>query len=106
MEVGSVSSPHEGIGAVAVLSRKPQWAALSAVVLTASLLTGCGGSDESPTTLTYYIADAAQEDVANRCAAESGGAYSFDIQRLPNTAAGGRDRAIAERVQARLGAAL
>lgn len=62
------------------------------LLLTASLLTGCGGGGGGATTLSYFIADAAQADVAARCAAESGGAYSFDIQRLPNNAAGGREQ--------------
>ncbi|MDI6099576.1 extracellular solute-binding protein [Actinoplanes sp. NEAU-A12] len=76
-----------------MLEKKPRrWACGSALVLFASVLTGCGGEDGGSTTLTYYIADAAQEDVATRCAAESGGAYSFNIQRLPNTAAGGREQ--------------
>ncbi|GIE95576.1 extracellular solute-binding protein [Paractinoplanes rishiriensis] len=68
--------------------RAPRAAAVLA--LTASLLTACG--EESTNTLSYFIADAAQADVAARCAAESGGAYAFDIQRLPNTAAGGREQ--------------
>jgi multiple sugar transport system substrate-binding protein len=76
-----------------VLEKKPRrWACGSVLVLLASGLAGCGGGDGGATTLTYYIADAAQEDVATRCAAESGGAYSFNIQRLPNTAAGGREQ--------------
>jgi multiple sugar transport system substrate-binding protein len=69
-----------------------RWAAGSVLVLFASVLTGCGGGDGGTNTLTYYIADAAQEDVATRCAGESGGAYTFNIQRLPNTAAGGREQ--------------
>lgn len=72
--------------------RRPRWAAVSALALTASTLAACGGGDGGSRSLTYYIADAAQEDVATRCAAESGGAYTFDIQRLPNTAAGGREQ--------------
>lgn len=76
-----------------VLEKKPRrWACGSALVLFASVLTGCGGGDGGSTTLTYYIADAAQEDVATRCSAESRGAYIFNIQRLPNTAAGGREQ--------------
>lgn len=76
-----------------MLEKKPRrWAYGSALVLFASVLTGCGGGDGGSTTLTYYIADAAQEDVATRCSAESGGAYTFNIQRLPNTAAGGREQ--------------
>ncbi|MBU2668943.1 extracellular solute-binding protein [Actinoplanes bogorensis] len=71
---------------------KKKWAAGSALVLFASVLSGCGGGDGGSTTLTYYIADAAQEDVATRCASESGGAFAFNIQRLPNTAAGGREQ--------------
>ncbi|MCY1137010.1 extracellular solute-binding protein [Actinoplanes sp. Pm04-4] len=75
-----------------MLQHKPRrWAAGSALVVFASVLAGCGGDDGS-NTLTYYIADAAQEDVATRCSAESGGAYAFNIQRLPNTAAGGREQ--------------
>ncbi|MBL7259903.1 extracellular solute-binding protein [Paractinoplanes lichenicola] len=66
--------------------------ASSALVLLAAGLSGCGGDSGGSTTLTYYIADAAQEDVATRCASESGGAYAFNIQRLPNTAAGGREQ--------------
>ncbi|GIF17306.1 multiple sugar transport system substrate-binding protein [Actinoplanes tereljensis] len=62
------------------------------LLLTAALLTGCGGGSGDANTLSYFIADAAQADVAARCAAESGGAYSFDIQRLPNNAAGGREQ--------------
>jgi multiple sugar transport system substrate-binding protein len=62
------------------------------LLLLASLLTGCGGGNGGATTLSYFIADAAQADVAARCATESGGAYSFDIQRLPNNAAGGREQ--------------
>jgi trehalose/maltose transport system substrate-binding protein len=62
------------------------------LLLTAALLTGCGGGNGDATTLSYFIADAAQADIADRCAAESGGAYSFDIQRLPNNAAGGREQ--------------
>ncbi|GAA0514422.1 sugar ABC transporter substrate-binding protein [Paractinoplanes deccanensis] len=72
--------------------RSRRWSAGSALVLFASVLGGCGGDDGGSTTLTYYIADAAQEDVATRCSAESGGAYSFNIQRLPNNAAGGREQ--------------
>ncbi|MFC4070517.1 extracellular solute-binding protein [Actinoplanes subglobosus] len=76
-----------------VLDRKPRrWACGSVFVLLASGLAGCGGGDGGATTLTYYIADAAQQDVATRCAAESGGAYAFNIQRLPNNAAGGREQ--------------
>ncbi|BEL04805.1 ABC transporter substrate-binding protein [Actinoplanes sichuanensis] len=76
-----------------VLEKKSRrWACGSALVLAASVLTGCGGGDGGATTLTYYIADAAQAEVAARCSAESGGAYTFDIQRLPNTAAGGREQ--------------
>ncbi|MEU4624976.1 extracellular solute-binding protein [Actinoplanes sp. NPDC023801] len=76
-----------------VLENKPRrWACGSALILVASILSGCGGDDGGSTTLTYYIADAAQEDVATRCSAESGGAYTFNIQRLPNTAAGGREQ--------------
>ncbi|MET0417147.1 MAG: extracellular solute-binding protein [Actinoplanes sp.] len=62
------------------------------LVLTASSLAACGGGDEGSNVLTYYIADAAQEDIAARCAGESGGAFSFNIQRLPNNAAGGREQ--------------
>ncbi|WP_127502217.1 extracellular solute-binding protein [Actinoplanes solisilvae] len=64
----------------------------AALLLVASGLAGCGGGDGGSNSLTYYIADAAQEDVATRCATESGGAYAFNIQRLPNTAAGGREQ--------------
>ncbi|WP_203707093.1 extracellular solute-binding protein [Asanoa iriomotensis] len=66
----------------------------SALVLFAAAcaLSGCGGGEGGATSLTYYIADAAQADVAARCATESGGAYTFDIQRLPNNAAGGREQ--------------
>ncbi|GAA2657600.1 extracellular solute-binding protein [Paractinoplanes durhamensis] len=65
---------------------------LAVLLLFASLLTGCGSDNNSSTTLSYFIADAAQADVAARCATESGGAYAFDIQRLPNNAAGGREQ--------------
>jgi multiple sugar transport system substrate-binding protein len=65
---------------------------VAVLALTASSLAACGGGSEGPNVLTYYIADAAQEDVATRCAAESGGAYSFNIQRLPNNAAGAREQ--------------
>jgi multiple sugar transport system substrate-binding protein len=76
-----------------VLDAKPRrWAYGSALLLFASVLSGCGSGDDGPTTLSYFIADAAQEDVATRCSAESGGAYTFNIQRLPNTAAGGREQ--------------
>lgn len=71
---------------------KRNWAAGSALLLIASGLAGCGAGDGGSNSLTYYIADAAQEDVATRCSAESGGAYTFNIQRLPNTAAGGREQ--------------
>ncbi|MBB2940880.1 multiple sugar transport system substrate-binding protein [Actinoplanes lutulentus] len=64
----------------------------AALLLAASVLAGCGGGTGDAKTLTYYIADAAQQDVAQRCAAESGGAYAFNIQRLPNNAAGGREQ--------------
>jgi multiple sugar transport system substrate-binding protein len=75
-----------------LLQRPRRWAAGSALLLFASVLSGCGGDDGGSNSLTYYIADAAQEDVATRCAAESGGAYTFNIQRLPNNAAGGREQ--------------
>jgi multiple sugar transport system substrate-binding protein len=67
-------------------------AAVTSLTLIAATLTGCGGDDGNSTTLSYFIADGPQQDVAERCAAESGGAYSFDIQRLPNNAAGGREQ--------------
>ncbi|MBG0564204.1 extracellular solute-binding protein [Actinoplanes aureus] len=67
-------------------------AAVTSLTLIAATLTGCGGDDGGSTTLSYFIADGPQQDVAERCAAESGGAYSFDIQRLPNNAAGGREQ--------------
>ncbi len=67
-------------------------AAAAVLALAASSLAACGGGNEGPNVLTYYIADAAQQDVATRCSAESGGAFSFNIQRLPNTAAGGREQ--------------
>jgi multiple sugar transport system substrate-binding protein len=66
-------------------------ASMAALALTASTLAACSGGDNA-NTLTYYIADAAQADVAQRCATESGGKYAFDIQRLPNNAAGGREQ--------------
>ncbi|SDT26152.1 extracellular solute-binding protein [Actinoplanes derwentensis] len=75
-----------------MLDGRPRRGATGTVlILFASVLTGCA-ADGGANSLTYYIADAAQEDVATRCAAESGGAYTFDIQRLPNTAAGGREQ--------------
>ncbi|MFC7534147.1 extracellular solute-binding protein [Actinoplanes sp. GCM10030250] len=67
-------------------------AALTSLTLLAATLTACGGGDGGANSLTYFIADAAQQDVAERCAAESGGAYVFNIQRLPNNAAGGREQ--------------
>lgn len=67
-------------------------AAATSLALIAATLTGCGGDDGGSTTLSYFIADGPQADVAERCAAESGGAYSFNIQRLPNNAAGGREQ--------------
>jgi multiple sugar transport system substrate-binding protein len=67
-------------------------ASFTVLALVASLLTACGSGGGGANTLTYFIADAAQADVAARCAAESGGAYSFNIQRLPNNAAGGREQ--------------
>jgi multiple sugar transport system substrate-binding protein len=72
--------------------RGARHAGLVALALIASTLTACGSGDGGPNTLTYYIADAAQADVASRCAAESGGAFTFNIQRLPNNAAGGREQ--------------
>ncbi|GIE77158.1 sugar ABC transporter substrate-binding protein [Actinoplanes philippinensis] len=73
-----------------VLEKKSR--GLAALLLAASVVSGCGDGDGGSTTLTYYIADAAQAEVAARCSAESGGAYTFNVQRLPNTAAGGREQ--------------
>ncbi|MEU4422886.1 extracellular solute-binding protein [Actinoplanes sp. NPDC024001] len=67
-------------------------AVVTSLTLFAATLTACGGGDGGSTTLSYFIADGPQQDVAERCAAESGGAYSFNIQRLPNNAAGGREQ--------------
>jgi multiple sugar transport system substrate-binding protein len=62
-------------------------------VLAAStaLLAGCGG-DTDGSVLNWYVNNPNQAPLAERCAEESGGRYSFNVQLLPNAASGQREQ--------------
>ncbi|GAA3398187.1 ABC transporter substrate-binding protein [Cryptosporangium minutisporangium] len=59
----------------------------------APLLTACGGEESGgPTTLTFYSSNPNQVPIVEKCAVESGGRYTLDVQALPNTASGAREQ--------------
>lgn len=63
-------------------------AALAAVTLAA-----CGGEEDGGTpTLNWFINNAAQVPIGERCTEESGGAYRINPEIMPNTAAGQREQ--------------
>ena len=58
-----------------------------ALVLAAGLLAACSSASAKPV-LTWYINpdNGGQARLAERCAAESNGAYRVDVETLPNDA--------------------
>jgi multiple sugar transport system substrate-binding protein len=57
------------------------------------VLAACGGGDDGGATqLTWYINNAAQEPIAERCNAEAEGAYELKTSLLPSAAAGQREQ--------------
>ncbi len=61
-------------------------------MLGTGLLSACGGDEGGTPTLNWYINNAAQAPIGERCAAESDGAYNIAIQLLPNAASGQREQ--------------
>lgn len=61
-------------------------------MLGTGLLSACGGDEGGTPTLNWYINNAAQAPIGERCAADSGGEYNIAIQLLPNAASGQREQ--------------
>jgi multiple sugar transport system substrate-binding protein len=83
-------------------SRRRVGLALSAVLVSA-LLAACGGGDQGPPTLIWYInpdvgnTDASkggQATLAKECAESSGGAYDMEVRLLPNDASAQREQLV------------
>jgi multiple sugar transport system substrate-binding protein len=72
--------------------RSRRVAAVGALVLGTGLLSACGGDEGGTPTLNWYINNAAQAPIGERCAADSGGEYNIAIQLLPNAASGQREQ--------------
>ncbi len=68
---------------------------LAAAALAAAALTGCAQDSGTPT-LTWYINpdNGGQAEFAQKCAAESGGAYQVSIETLPNDATAQREQLV------------
>ena len=66
-----------------------------AVALAATTLAGCSQESGTPT-LTWFINpdNGGQEQFAQKCAAESGGAYQVQIETLPNDATAQREQLV------------
>jgi multiple sugar transport system substrate-binding protein len=80
---------------VSAASRRRNLAAAVAIALSASLLVACGGQN-GPPTMTWYINpdNGGQGRLAEKCAAESNGAYQVDVQVLPNDASQQREQLV------------
>ena len=73
--------------------KKPRALAGVTLALGAMLLSGCSEAENVPT-LTWYINpdDGGQAAIAERCTADSGGAYRIETSLLPNDAASQREQ--------------
>jgi multiple sugar transport system substrate-binding protein len=60
------------------------------LVVAASLLAGCGGSEGGASTLTWYINPdtGGQAEIAKRCTKAAEGEYRIETAQLPRDAAG------------------
>lgn len=68
-------------------------AAVLGAAMAATLLAACGGEETGGAPqLTWYINNALQEPIAQRCNAQANGAYEITISLLPNAAAGQREQ--------------
>ncbi|BCJ39419.1 ABC transporter substrate-binding protein [Actinoplanes ianthinogenes] len=76
-------------------STRRRLAAFAALMLSASLLAGCG-EDSGPPMLTWYINpdNGGQGRLADSCAAASNGGYRVDVQVLPNDASQQREQLV------------
>ena len=66
------------------------------LVLTASLLAACGGSDDGPPTLTWYINpdSGGQAAIAKSCTEAAEGEYRISTAQLPRESAGQREQLV------------
>jgi len=80
---------------VSASSRRVRLAAVVSLLLSASLVGGCGG-ESGPPTITWYINpdNGGQGRLAEKCAGASGGAYQVDVQVLPNDASQQREQLV------------
>ena len=83
--------------------KKPRALAGLTMALGAMLLSGCSEAESVPT-LTWYINpdDGGQAAIAERCTADSGGAYRIETSLLPNDAASQREQ-LARRLKLSVG---
>lgn len=73
--------------------RRTKYAGLAACATASLLLSACGGGGGGDdTTLNWFINNALQAPIGEKCAADSGGAYDISIQLLPNNASGQREQ--------------
>lgn len=73
--------------------RRTKYAGLAACATASLLLSACGGGGgDEDTTLNWFINNALQAPIGEKCAADSGGAYDISIQLLPNNASGQREQ--------------
>lgn len=95
-------TPSQGVRSAAVRVRRRAGLAISAV-LACSVLAACGGGDEGPPTLVWYInpdvgnvdpTAGGQATLAKECAESSGGAYDMQVQLLPVDASQQREQLV------------
>ncbi|WP_245821376.1 extracellular solute-binding protein [Geodermatophilus pulveris] len=68
----------------------------AAAAVMASTLAACGGDSGGGNTLTWYINpdSGGQAEIAARCSAESGGAYTIEVAQLPRESSAQREQLV------------